>query len=284
MSPSPSPSPDRPDGLMTIGAFSRASLLSIKALRAYHEAGILVPARVDPATGYRSYHASQLIDAEVVRRLRGLDLPLAEVREVVIARDPEVTRRILDRHRARMESHLHDVVRIVGELQEGVEVPAAHTPVHVRDVPAVPTLARRGQVSEAEFPTFLDAAYEDLDKATAELGLTPAGPVGALYAPAITGDGAEDIEAFLPLDRPIEPPEGIGLAAGEVPAAQVAVLVHVGPYDTLGQTYRLLGAWVAHHAVTADQRVREIYVVSYGDTPDPSDFRTEVHWPILSTR
>ena len=48
------------DGLMAIGTFSRASMLSVKALRAYHEAGILVPARIDPATGYRSYHATQL--------------------------------------------------------------------------------------------------------------------------------------------------------------------------------------------------------------------------------
>jgi len=46
-----------PDGLMTIGVFSRASSLSIKALRAYHEAGILEPQEVDPASGYRRYHA-----------------------------------------------------------------------------------------------------------------------------------------------------------------------------------------------------------------------------------
>ena len=35
-------------GTLPIGMFSRASSISIKALRAYHEAGILVPARVDP--------------------------------------------------------------------------------------------------------------------------------------------------------------------------------------------------------------------------------------------
>jgi DNA-binding transcriptional MerR regulator len=93
---------DRPDGLMTIGTFSRASLLSVKVLRAYHEAGILVPARVDPATGYRRYHAGQLGDAGVVRRLRSLDLPLDDVREVVRARDPELTRRVLAAHAAAM--------------------------------------------------------------------------------------------------------------------------------------------------------------------------------------
>jgi len=62
-----------PNGLMSIGMFSRSSLLSIKALRAYHAAGILVPAQIDPATGYRAYLASQLTDAAVLRRLRDLD-------------------------------------------------------------------------------------------------------------------------------------------------------------------------------------------------------------------
>ena len=92
------------DGLLPIGAFSRASFLSVKSLRAYHEAGILVPARVDPSTGYRTYHASQLIDAAVIARLRSLDLPLDKVREVVQARDPEVTARVLADHEKTMRS------------------------------------------------------------------------------------------------------------------------------------------------------------------------------------
>ena len=108
------------DGLMAIGTFSRASLLSIKALRAYHEAGILVPARIDPATGYRSYHATQLTDAAVIQRLRALDVPLDRVREVVHARDPAVTERVLTEHTAAMQARLEDVTRIVSELQAGV--------------------------------------------------------------------------------------------------------------------------------------------------------------------
>lgn len=75
--------------MLTIGPFSRASLLSIKALRAYHEAGILVPAKIDPQIGYRAYDVGQLADAGVIRRLRQLDLPLAQIRRILTARDPE---------------------------------------------------------------------------------------------------------------------------------------------------------------------------------------------------
>ena len=271
------------DGLMAIGTFSRASLLSIKALRAYHEAGILVPARVDPATGYRSYHATQLIDAAVIQRLRALDVPLDRVREVVHARDPAVTRRVLTEHTVAMQARLEDVTRIVSELQAGVGLPAAHTPVHVRDEPAAHTLAVRGEVSEATFATFLDGAYAELGAMVDRLGAAPVGPTGALYPPEISDDAAEPVEAFVPVGTPLALPDADArgrVVVSEVPAARVAVLVHAGRYETIGDSYRTLGAWVAHHATPADQPVREIYVVSFGETDDPDRFRTEIHWPL----
>jgi len=59
------------------------------------------------------------------------------------------------------------------------------------------------------------------------------------------------------------------------------VLVHAGAYDSLGDTYRTLGAWVARHADHAGDRTREWYVVSAADTADTAAWRTEVAWPII---
>src|SRR6201989_3553205 len=67
---------------MTSGAFARASGLSRKALRLYHELGLLHPARVDPQTLYRFYHPGQLEQARLVAWLRRLGMPLAVVRSV----------------------------------------------------------------------------------------------------------------------------------------------------------------------------------------------------------
>ncbi|MFD6417603.1 MerR family transcriptional regulator [Streptomyces sp. NPDC060194] len=68
--------------LLTIGAFARASRLSPKALRLYDELGLLVPARVDPRTGYRLYAPEQLEQARLVAWLRRLGMPLARIRRV----------------------------------------------------------------------------------------------------------------------------------------------------------------------------------------------------------
>jgi serine/threonine protein phosphatase PrpC/DNA-binding transcriptional MerR regulator len=69
-------------GLLTIGAFARASRLSPKALRLYDDLGLLAPARVDPVSGYRFYDPAQLARARLVAWLRRLGMPLARIREV----------------------------------------------------------------------------------------------------------------------------------------------------------------------------------------------------------
>lgn len=69
------------DRTLSIGAFSRQCGISISALRFYDQAGLLVPAAVDNATGYRSYSPHQLPAAELLRDLRRLDLSIEQIRE-----------------------------------------------------------------------------------------------------------------------------------------------------------------------------------------------------------
>ncbi|BCB77701.1 MerR family transcriptional regulator [Phytohabitans flavus] len=69
-------------GLLTIGAFARASGLTPKALRLYDETGLLPPAAVDPESGYRLYEPAQLDRARLIARLRRIGMPLAEIRDV----------------------------------------------------------------------------------------------------------------------------------------------------------------------------------------------------------
>ena len=83
-----------------IGEFARRSRLSLKALRLYDERGVLVPSRVDQASGYRYYDTAQLDNARLVVMLRQLQLPLAEVKEL-LACDPAVAA-------ARIDEHWHD--------------------------------------------------------------------------------------------------------------------------------------------------------------------------------
>ena len=69
--------------LLSISAFAHLTRLSPKALRLYDELGLLAPAHVDPASGYRWYSPGQLARARRVAQLRQLDMPLARIRTVI---------------------------------------------------------------------------------------------------------------------------------------------------------------------------------------------------------
>lgn len=69
--------------LLSIGEFSAATQLSPKALRLYDEQRILQPARTDASSGYRYYQAEQVPLGRLIRTLRDMNLPLADVARVV---------------------------------------------------------------------------------------------------------------------------------------------------------------------------------------------------------
>lgn len=96
--------------LLPIGRFARVSGLTVRALRHYHELGLLEPARVDANTGYRLYALEQAEDAELIRRLRELGLPLGEIRAVLAGADA------LERlrgHRDRLAARIEDLDRVI---------------------------------------------------------------------------------------------------------------------------------------------------------------------------
>src|SRR4051794_26463735 len=71
------------DPLLSIGAFAGRSRLSARALRLYERQGLLLPAKVDDANGYRYYRHSQLRDARLIASLRRLDMPLRQVADLL---------------------------------------------------------------------------------------------------------------------------------------------------------------------------------------------------------
>ncbi|MFV2017243.1 MerR family DNA-binding transcriptional regulator [Micromonospora sp. LOL_023] len=101
----------------SIGETARASGLTASALRFYDAARVLVPAAVDPHTGYRWYAGSQLRAARLLAGLRRVGMPLAELTEAIRALpDVEVTRRLLAVHLCRLENGLADARRELSRI------------------------------------------------------------------------------------------------------------------------------------------------------------------------
>jgi DNA-binding transcriptional MerR regulator len=120
---------------ISIGEFARRSRLSLKALRLYDKRGVLVPARVDQASGYRYYDAAQLDDARLVVMLRQLQLPLKTVRELLACDPADAAKRIAEHwrdaeaaHDARRELADYLVSRLSGKRSVMYEVATREMP------------------------------------------------------------------------------------------------------------------------------------------------------------
>ena len=133
--------------LVPIGDFSRMTHLSVKALRFYHDQGLLEPARIDPSSGYRFYDTGQVPVAQVIRRFRDLDMPLDQVRAVLTAPDVETRTKEIIAHLTAMESKLAELQVSVSSLRALLETPTVRPEVEFRSIPATHALAVRGMVT-----------------------------------------------------------------------------------------------------------------------------------------
>ncbi|MEU9163082.1 MerR family transcriptional regulator [Streptomyces sp. NPDC048424] len=97
--------------MRSIGEMARDSGLSVSTLRFYDGAGVLVPAWVDPVSGYRWYGPEQLEEAGLLARLRRAGMPLADIRLVLAGwsgADTDLVRKLLEAHLRRLERGLSD--------------------------------------------------------------------------------------------------------------------------------------------------------------------------------
>lgn len=269
----------RVNNLVPIGRFAQVTRLSIKALRLYDEMDLLRPALVDPDSGYRYYSLAQAGEAEAVRLLRSLQMPLPEIREALRRRHPDEVRAVLDRHRARMEQRLADERRILAFLERliGQEEGIVPYEVKVKELAAQPVLSIRTRAPMEQAGPLIGQAIGEMMAYLGEMLMHPAGPIVFILHENDGDDGA-DFETCVPVAERM-PGKG-RIAARELEGGPVAYALHRGPYEELGPAYAALAAWVQEHGHETVGPLREVYLVSPGDTQDPADYRTEIQWPI----
>ncbi len=250
--------------------------LSVRTLRRYHEAGLLEPEDVDPVTGYRYYSADQIPSAQVIHRLRELDVPLSDVQRILRSADPGERAALVAQHVERLESELARTRAAVVSLRRLLAPDPAPLQVEVRAEPAVTVAAVEDVVGEGDVEAWYAGAMAELD---AVLG-PPAGhgPPGGLYENALFEEGRGRLLVYRPTP---EPPTRGRVRPATLPAVELAVTVHRGEHDGIDVTYGALGTWVAGNALTVAGPVRERYLVGPRDTDDSAAWRTEIGWPVF---
>lgn len=270
-----------PAGL-TVGDFSRITHLSVKTLRHYHQVGLLEPAQVNPDTGYRYYCGQQIPAAQVIRRLRDLGMPIADVKAVLTAPDAPSRNALIAVHVDRMETELARTRTAVDSLRNLLQPPDATTAITHRSVPATSAAAIRQVVDRGDVLPWWEGAIGELHASLRAQGLEAAGPSGGLYPSELFQHDRGEATVFIPVQGPVR---AIGRVAPlVVPAAELAVISHPGSLDDVDLTYGRLGSYATTHEISVDGPLREYYLRGAIDTPDPAGWTTEIGWPVFRAR
>jgi DNA-binding transcriptional MerR regulator len=270
--------------MYTIGEFAAFGRVSVRMLRHYDAIGLLTPARVDPATGYRYYADAQLLKLLRIAELREFGCSLDDAAEVLAAADErEALRRVLERRtgelREAIEIDRGRLDRITARLRhlEGEETMSATIeyrrlePVTVYAARAVAPGMGPENISPL-IPGLLDGLTAALDRAG-----TAYGEPGIFWYEPV-GDGPE-MHVAVSFTAEGEPVAGEGYEVVVLPAVEkAAVLAYRGDMPGIGNAWMQLAEAVAADGHHLTGPTREIYLES---EPLPqSEWLTELVQPV----
>lgn len=268
---------------LPIGDFARATHLSVKALRYYHRVGVLIPADVDPVTGYRRYRADQIPIAQIIRRFRNLEMPIEDIQAVLAAPDVAIRGQVIATHLGRLEALLERTQQAAATLRDllATQEPSALAEFAHVSMPVTAAAAIRETINIREAEAWYQGALGELYASLDSQGVIATGSAGGCYSDALFNEERGEATVFLPCDGAFRSTGRI--AALAVPAVELATTTHTGPHAGIDRAYGALATYVAEHALGVEGEIREYYLVDHHSTTDSSQWRTRIGWPIFRT-
>ncbi|GGJ50950.1 MerR family transcriptional regulator [Deinococcus roseus] len=246
--------------LISIGRFAQLTGLSVKALRFYESVGLLMPAVVDPETGYRYYRFYQRGLAERIRSLRELDLSLDDVQQV--AQADLTVQQALQIHASRLEMWIREKQELLQKVylaQQNMQ----DYPVGVQENPpfAVLTCPHATSLTTAELDR--ERVYQNLLEQARAANLKPT-EAPYTYHPPQGGFDPDHYQAILCLPVHAAGPETSAGCSGKTIRT-----LHAGDYSHLYLAYQALEAWVEKHQVKRIGPWCESYLAGLADGSRP---------------
>jgi len=269
-----------------IGEFARYLGVSVRMLRHYDGLGLLVPAHVDPCSGYRHYSAEQLDRGNRLIALKELGfaldqigpmldarLSVTELRAMLLLRRAQVAEQI-----AADQSQLAEIEHRLRTIESGGTM--SQLEFVEKALPAVRVAEIVGSVTaQPEIGPTIGPMFGRLAAALAEDEVLLDRPALSWYR---ADDDAMQFAAAFPVafDEPTPALARLGARVTTLDAVDRAVTVlHHGAMDDIGDTWQALARHLEEKGYQADGLSREVYLQMPMDG-DPATLITEIQQPV----
>lgn len=240
--------------MFRIGEFARFTRVSVKMLRHYDEVGLLQPARVDPATGYRRYAVDQLPRLNRILLLRDLGFGLDQIADLLTADDAD-----LDRVHAGREEAL---VEAIGRMQVQLRaVRARREMLRTHDPDDLPDVVVR-PVQPMLVATLSGGPDEDVAALFYRLEAYVRDQHARASRPPLTLLPEPDDDAvtvIVPITWLVPAADGIEVKLLDA-VPRMACAVHRGGYDGLAGLLQRMLHWLARTGERPAGPIREVYL------------------------
>jgi len=268
--------------LLSIGAFSRVTRLSQKALRLYGSLDLLPPAWIDPDSGYRYYRAAQVRDARLIRSLREVAMPLATIRRV-LAGSPREAQTLMQSYVSSLEEQARRARAALPEVVAGT-VAFSHVSnmeVFVRSEPEQPIVSITERVFVGQLPEHLRTTVEELREVAARRDLRETGCPFGFFHGLVSEQDDGPLQVCLPVDR--EGESGDRLRSMTLPAGRAACVDVVGEaacYPAILQAYDAIYDWITTNGYEIEGSPRETWRHTF---PPQGPLDMEISWKFTET-
>ena len=261
--------------MFSIGEFSKAAGLTVKTLRFYHEQSLLVPAFVDPETGYRYYRAAQIETARVIAYLRSVEFSVAEIRDLVRQPDDTALLEAMERQKNVLNESIKQNRAAVRSLEQNI----------AEERSAMAIAQAEGDPQEKTVPPILISGvrmrghYSECGKGFAKIGRNfgryICGTPFLLHYDMEYKEDDADFEACMPVKQS-KTVDGINVR--DLPGGHCVWLIHKGPYDQLGRSYARILKYIKDKGYQVIMPTREVYIKGPGMIfkGNPKNYLTEI--------
>lgn len=266
--------------MLKIGDFSALAQVSIKTLRFYDQMGLLQPAHIDSATGYRYYSASQLSRLHRILALKDFGFSLEQIGQALDAKvSSEQMRGMLLLRQAEQQRHVEEEHDRLSRLNSRIRL--IEQEGRMSNEVVLKTAPKQWIASVRETIPAYNKVGSLYPKVSAALG--PAmGSV--LYGVALwhnTEFKESDVDAEAGFYLKEKAPAVDGVSVHQLPETTIASAMHNGSYQRLPEAYEGLLHWVAENDYQVAGPIRELYLkISMPVRQDDESYVTEIQVPV----
>jgi len=157
--------------------------------------------------------------------------------------------------------------------------------IKIKEISEQPTITIRENATMASIPVRIGKIYSEIITFMSKKGIAPAGAPFAYWHNMNSesmNKGLFDMECGFPVGAPVE---GEGqIKASKLPGGKVATAMHIGPYETLVETYEAMQSWTKEKGYQVEDDMWEAYLTNPCEVPDKSKWMTEIFLPIKQSK